>query len=113
MKFRLPGRFERRILGALFIVSLLPLIAAAYLMQVTLERVTRITSAHQVSGTGSLIPACASVGTSGSAAERCGVATASARNRPVLMCGTAGAMSANIISICPPRVSFTARIPPL
>jgi signal transduction histidine kinase len=46
---RLPGRFEWKILVALFIVALLPLGAAAYFTRVTLERVTRITSAHQES----------------------------------------------------------------
>jgi two-component system nitrogen regulation sensor histidine kinase NtrY len=45
--FRLPGRFEWKILIALFIVASLPLGAAAYLMRVTLDRVTRITSEHQ------------------------------------------------------------------
>jgi signal transduction histidine kinase len=44
---RMPGRFEWKILVALFIVALLPLGAAAYFTRVTLERVTRITSAHQ------------------------------------------------------------------
>ncbi|HVU52152.1 MAG TPA: ATP-binding protein [Polyangia bacterium] len=44
---RMPGRFEWKILVALFIVASLPLGAAAYLMRGTLERVTRITSAHQ------------------------------------------------------------------
>jgi signal transduction histidine kinase len=44
---RMPGRFEWKILIALFIVASLPLGAAAYLMRVTLDRVTRITSAHQ------------------------------------------------------------------
>lgn len=44
---RMPGRFEWKILIALFIVASLPLGAAAYLMRATLERVTRITSAHQ------------------------------------------------------------------
>ncbi|HEX4405499.1 MAG TPA: ATP-binding protein [Polyangia bacterium] len=47
--FRLPGRFEWKILIALFIVATLPLGAAGYLMRVTLDRVTRITSAHQES----------------------------------------------------------------
>jgi two-component system nitrogen regulation sensor histidine kinase NtrY len=47
--FRLPGRFEWKILIALFIVASLPLGAAAYLMRVTLDRVTRITSEHQES----------------------------------------------------------------
>jgi two-component system nitrogen regulation sensor histidine kinase NtrY len=46
-RFRLPGRFEWKILAALLIVASLPLGAAAYFMRVTLERVTRITSAHQ------------------------------------------------------------------
>ena len=45
--FRLPGRFEWKILVALFIVASLPLGAAAYLMQVTLARVERITNEHQ------------------------------------------------------------------
>src|SRR5882672_251955 len=45
--FRLPGRFEWKILIALFIVASLPLGAAAYLMRATLEKVTRITSEHQ------------------------------------------------------------------
>jgi two-component system nitrogen regulation sensor histidine kinase NtrY len=45
--FRLPGRFEWKILVALFIVASLPLGAAAYLMRVTLDRVERITSEHQ------------------------------------------------------------------
>ena len=44
---RMPGRFEWKILIALFIVASLPLGAAAYLMRVTLDRVTRITSEHQ------------------------------------------------------------------
>jgi signal transduction histidine kinase len=44
---RLPGRFEWKILVALFIVASLPLGAAAYLMRGTLDRVTRITSEHQ------------------------------------------------------------------
>jgi nitrogen fixation/metabolism regulation signal transduction histidine kinase len=43
----MPGRFEWKILIALFIVASLPLGAAAYLMRATLDRVTRITSAHQ------------------------------------------------------------------
>src|SRR3954469_9970629 len=47
MKFRMPGRFEWKILIALFIVASLPMGAAAYLMRVTLDRVTRITSEHQ------------------------------------------------------------------
>jgi len=46
-RFRLPGRFEWKILLALFVVATLPLGAAAYLMRATLDRVTRITSAHQ------------------------------------------------------------------
>jgi len=45
--FRMPGRFEWKILVALFIVASLPLGAAAYLMRVTLDRVERITSEHQ------------------------------------------------------------------
>jgi two-component system, NtrC family, nitrogen regulation sensor histidine kinase NtrY len=47
MKLRFPGRFEWKILVALFIVALLPVGATAYLMRVTLDRITRITSAHQ------------------------------------------------------------------
>jgi two-component system, NtrC family, nitrogen regulation sensor histidine kinase NtrY len=45
--FRLPGRFEWKILGALFIVASIPLGAAAYLMRGTLDRVELITSEHQ------------------------------------------------------------------
>jgi signal transduction histidine kinase len=44
---RLPGRFEWKILVALFIVALMPLGAAAYLMRATLDKITRITSEHQ------------------------------------------------------------------
>jgi signal transduction histidine kinase len=44
---RLPGRFEWKILVALFIVALLPVGAAAYLMRATLDKITRITSEHQ------------------------------------------------------------------
>jgi two-component system, NtrC family, nitrogen regulation sensor histidine kinase NtrY len=48
MKFlRLPGRFEWKILLALFIVASLPLGAAAYLMQVTIGRIEAITDQHQ------------------------------------------------------------------
>ena len=47
--WRLPGRFEWKILIALFIVASLPLGAAGILMRVTLDRVTRITSEHQES----------------------------------------------------------------
>jgi nitrogen fixation/metabolism regulation signal transduction histidine kinase len=43
----MPGRFEWKILIALFVVASLPMGAAAYLMRATLDRVTRITSAHQ------------------------------------------------------------------
>jgi two-component system nitrogen regulation sensor histidine kinase NtrY len=44
---RLPGRFEWKILGALLIVALLPMAAAAYLMSVTVGRVAAITDQHQ------------------------------------------------------------------
>ena len=44
---RLPGRFEWKVLVSLFIVALLPLGAAAYLMRATLDKITRITSEHQ------------------------------------------------------------------
>jgi two-component system nitrogen regulation sensor histidine kinase NtrY len=44
---RLPGRFEWKILLALFTVASLPLGAAAYLMQVTIGRVQAITDQHQ------------------------------------------------------------------
>ncbi len=44
---RLPGRFEWKILLALFIVASLPLGAAAYLMQVTIGRIEAITDQHQ------------------------------------------------------------------
>jgi len=44
---RLPGRFEWKILIALFVVASLPLGAAAYLMRVTIERIEAITEQHQ------------------------------------------------------------------
>jgi signal transduction histidine kinase len=44
---RLPGRFEWKILAALFIVASLPLGAAAYLMSVYIGRVQVITDMHQ------------------------------------------------------------------
>ncbi len=48
MKFlRLPGRFEWKILLALFTVASLPLGAAAYLMSVTVGRIEAITDQHQ------------------------------------------------------------------
>ena len=50
LKFRLPrppGRFEWKILAALFIVASLPLGTAAYLLSVTLSRVSTITDQHQ------------------------------------------------------------------
>jgi nitrogen fixation/metabolism regulation signal transduction histidine kinase len=47
MKIRLPGRFEWKILAALFIIASLPLGAAAYLLQVTLGRISNITDQHQ------------------------------------------------------------------
>jgi two-component system, NtrC family, nitrogen regulation sensor histidine kinase NtrY len=47
MKLRLPGRFERKILAALFIIASLPLGAAAYLLSVTLGRISNITDQHQ------------------------------------------------------------------
>jgi signal transduction histidine kinase len=46
-RFRMPGRFEWKILLSLFVVASLPLGASAYLMSATLDRVTRITSEHQ------------------------------------------------------------------
>ena len=45
--FRLPGRFEWKILIALFIVALVPLGAAAFLMSVTIGRVQVLTEQHQ------------------------------------------------------------------
>ena len=39
-KLRMPGRFERKILAALFIIASLPLGAAAYLLSVTLGRIS-------------------------------------------------------------------------
>jgi signal transduction histidine kinase len=45
--FRLPGRFEWKILTALFIVASLPLGAAAYLMSVTVGRIQAVTEQHQ------------------------------------------------------------------
>jgi two-component system, NtrC family, nitrogen regulation sensor histidine kinase NtrY len=47
MKLRLPGRFEWKILAALFIIASLPLGAAAYLLSVTLGRISNITDQHQ------------------------------------------------------------------
>jgi two-component system, NtrC family, nitrogen regulation sensor histidine kinase NtrY len=47
MKLRMPGRFEWKILAALFIVACLPLGTAAYLMTLTLNRVSSITEQHQ------------------------------------------------------------------
>jgi two-component system, NtrC family, nitrogen regulation sensor histidine kinase NtrY len=44
---RLPGRFEWKILIALFTVASLPLGAAAYLMSVTIGRIEAITDQHQ------------------------------------------------------------------
>ncbi len=46
---RLPGRFEWKILIALFVVASLPLGAAAYLMNVTIDRIEAITEQHQES----------------------------------------------------------------
>jgi two-component system nitrogen regulation sensor histidine kinase NtrY len=46
---RLPGRFEWKILLALFTVASLPLGAAAYLMSVTIGRIEAITDQHQES----------------------------------------------------------------
>jgi signal transduction histidine kinase len=45
--FRLPGRFEWKILIALFIVALVPLGAAGFLMSVTIKRVQVLTEQHQ------------------------------------------------------------------
>ena len=44
---RMPGRFEWKILAALFIVASLPLGAAAYLMSVTIGRIQAVTEQHQ------------------------------------------------------------------
>jgi len=44
---RPPGRFEWKILAALFIVASLPLGAAAYLMSVTIGRIQAVTEQHQ------------------------------------------------------------------
>jgi signal transduction histidine kinase len=44
---RLPGRFEWKILAALFIVAAVPLAAAGYLMSVTIGRIQVITEQHQ------------------------------------------------------------------
>ena len=54
MKLRLPGRFEWKILGAMFIVAVLPLGAAAYSVRATLTRVQILTEQHQESVHGSL-----------------------------------------------------------
>jgi nitrogen fixation/metabolism regulation signal transduction histidine kinase len=47
MRIRMPGRFEWKILSALFIVAALPLATAAYLMSVTIGRIQVITEQHQ------------------------------------------------------------------
>jgi nitrogen fixation/metabolism regulation signal transduction histidine kinase len=47
LRLHLPGRFEWKILAALFIVASLPLATAAYLLSVTLNRVSTITEQHQ------------------------------------------------------------------
>ena len=47
MMIRMPGRFEWKILAALFIIASLPLGAAAYLLSVTLGRISNITDQHQ------------------------------------------------------------------
>ena len=44
---RFPGRFEWKILAALFIVASVPLATAAYLMSVTIGRIQAITEQHQ------------------------------------------------------------------
>src|SRR4029078_2465242 len=44
---RMPGRFEWKILVALFIVASLPLGAAAYLMSVTIGRIQAVTEQDQ------------------------------------------------------------------
>lgn len=44
---RMPGRFEWKILSALFIVAAVPLATAAYLMSVTIGRIQVITEQHQ------------------------------------------------------------------
>jgi two-component system nitrogen regulation sensor histidine kinase NtrY len=54
VKLRLPGRFEWKILGAMFIVAVLPLGAAAYSVRATLTRVQILTEQHQESVHGSL-----------------------------------------------------------
>ena len=54
MKLRLPGLFEWKILGAMFIVAVLPLGAAAYSVRATLTRVQILTEQHQESVHGSL-----------------------------------------------------------
>jgi hypothetical protein len=54
-----------------------------------------------------------SVGTSGSAAERFAVVTASARSFPDLMCGSDGGTVSNIMCTWPPTRSVTAGPLPL
>ena len=46
-RVRPPGRFEWKILAALFIVASLPLAASAYLMSVTIGRIQAVTEQHQ------------------------------------------------------------------
>jgi nitrogen fixation/metabolism regulation signal transduction histidine kinase len=46
-RFRLPGRFEWKILSALLIVAAVPLLTSAYLMSVTIGRIQVLTEQHQ------------------------------------------------------------------
>ncbi len=47
IRIRLPGRFEWKILAALFIVASVPLVTAGYLMSITIGRIQVLTEQHQ------------------------------------------------------------------
>ena len=59
------------------------------------------------------IPASAKVGTSGTSADRCGWAIASAFILPLRMCGRDGPMADSAMSICPARSAGTTSLVPL
>src|SRR5882672_8685050 len=62
----------------------------------------------QVRSSKSLKPCSFTVGTSGSAAERCALVTAMGRSFPALICGTAGGMEVLEICVCPATAAVTA-----
>ena len=72
------------------------------------------TIAYQDTAWNPVSPAASSiVGTLGSAGERCGLATPSARSFPLSMCGFTAGICAKIMSICPPSRSRTESPTPL